>query len=472
MDAGVHTRGHSFRRRAGHGAGVYFRALGPSPVPYTTMLITASLLLLCTALTWPGPVAAGGGPRTQDLEGIFSGLTLDAARARAGETGQLVLLELASADAAESAAFDLDLWTDAEAVRWVEVECVAVRFEGAEAERLAGEYGVETRPAILLIEPDGLELRRMEAPLPGRKFSRNVRIIVSKREAISEARGALEAAPDDVRLRLTYAQVLVDAHMFSSALEQFDRVWEEGRGLESFKEDRLGLVVRTVNGMSQMYPKARGTLQRWRKAAMKELAEPLDISDPERLKGAAEEVGAINVRLDQTEPSLALFRRLKADPTAPQEAIDALFNRHVFQVLYNQKEFAELLDGCGDVFVRVDQAFGMYEGFLARKLSGELPEDEYMFVDALRNSAMIRASRYYEALLMTANLEEARDLASVVCNRLPHGDTYVTLMSAAKRARDRDEVRRLAEEAFERLTELEGVGRVREMYDKLPTKQH
>ena len=233
------------------------------------------LLVLFSAL----PVLAAG--QGQDL---FLDLDLEAARARAEQTDLLLLIELEAPDEELTRAFDELVWTDAEATRWVEVEAIAVRYGGAESDRLAALWGVEERPVILLQEPDGLELRRVSPPVTAKKFVRNMRLTVSNRAALSAAAHALMAAPEDLRVRLAYAQALLGAHLFAAALVEFDVLWESGRGDSAFREDRLGLVVRTVYGMTGTYPKARGTLNRWRKQAVAVLSQPPEAAELEVLK--------------------------------------------------------------------------------------------------------------------------------------------------------------------------------------------
>ena len=295
---------------------------------------------------------------------------------------------------------------------------------------------------------------------------RGIRLAVANRVELSEAIRALAAAPDDVWLRKAYGEVLVGARLYREALIEFEQVWEAGRPDESFREERLRVIVRLVSSITTFYPKARGTLVRWRKRAVQVLnAEPGTVELDDLLR-AAEELGAINARLDAGEQSQEMYRRLKARTDLPREVRQQLYDRHMFQVFYNQKAFAELLEGSGGVFPNVERALAIYERFLERELKDELTADELYNVPALRNSAIVRGARFYEALLRTGDLEQAIKLSDMLCQRLPLSETYISFMTAAKRSRMRDEVRRLGENGIALLTTEREVEKVRVVYDK------
>jgi len=430
-----------------------------------------SLGLLSLAL--PGARAPAGG---QDL---FRDLSFESAQAQASELELPLLVELESADPAETAAFDAAVWSDAKAVRYVEVEVLPVRYGGAEADRLAVRYGVEARPAVLVLEADGQELLRLVPPLSSSRFVRNLRLLTAHRGEISAARRAAEARPDDFEIGLAYAQTLTRVRLFGPALVEFERIWEFGHDEEGFRKEHLAFVVRTVANMITDNPKARNTLARWRERAVATLARASAEPTAEHpaptlreLMEAASEVGAINAQLDNREHSLQLYAQLGRDPNIPPEVLYALFNRHVFRLFYNDKRFADLIAGCGDVFLRADQAFNSYEEHLRLLNEGQLPADREYLVDALRKAATAQVGIYYEALLQTGKTEEAVQLADVVCNRYPLGETYVELMSAAKRAGARDEIRRLGEQALGRLQGSKEKAGVREVLEKTFPREH
>ena len=110
------------------------------------------------------------------------------------------------------------------------------------------------------------------------------------------------------------------------------------------------------------------------------------------------------------------------------------------------------------------------EEYARRKDEGQLSKEEFYLVDALRKAATSQVGIYYEALIRTDRTGEAVDLASLVCNRYPLGDTYVEFMSAAKRAGARAEIRRLGDEALERLSGPIEKSGVRALLDKTFSK--
>lgn len=414
-------------------------------------------LLLCAVLS---PLSA---PQAEDL--FFAG-NLAAARARAEQTGLMVMIELESPDQAETAAFDALVWTDAAAVRWVEVEVVAVRVSGAESDELAARWGIKQRPALLLQESDGLQLRVIRSSGGATGVVRSLRLTAKNRAEIRTAASAVRAAPESLEARMEYADVMARARLHREALEELEALWVSTRYVESARELRLGDIISRVTRMRGNYSKAGGTVNRWRKRAVGLLRQPPGEVEVAELVIAAEELGAINAKLYEADHSLEMYRKLKARSDLPPEVSQGLYNRHAGHVLFAEQAYEEFLEGSGGVLNNLEPALQTYGELFERGLAGDLGESGKIHLAMVGNLLRMRGSRYYEALLVTEDLAGAIALTDVLCARMPTAETYLNLMAVARRRRAPEELRRLGENGIALLPTAADVRKVSEVHTK------
>jgi thiol:disulfide interchange protein DsbD len=110
-------------------------------------------------LPGPGPAAAAAGAPAaagwleQDLEGAL---------ARAKATGRPVLVDTYADWCAQCKELDDRTWPDPQVAAWIRDHAVAVRIDTDKVRKdLASRLGILSYPTVILLDPDGRELRRI-----------------------------------------------------------------------------------------------------------------------------------------------------------------------------------------------------------------------------------------------------------------------------------------------------------------------
>ena len=380
------------------------------------------LPLLC--LAW-AQVPAG------EVAAPFQDLDFEAAAARATEAGRILLVALVAADSEDCRRMAAETWTAEDAVRWIEAEAVAVALDAPAHAELVLRYEVGVVPTVLWLDGDGAELGRLEGFAPPGRFIRAGGAALELRRSTVDLCGRLAASPGDPELWLALARAC--AGVPARALQAFDEAWRLGRDVPSFAHLRLGPVLTEVAALAQRYAPAKKALLRWRNAALEGLADP---TAPEALRSAVE-LAAINRARDDARSTAEQYERLRADPAAPREVLELLFDHQVAGLYYAEKRYAELLEGLGDVFVRTELAFAELEAERAKERASPPPPGEKRYPGPA--SALYgRIGMYLEVLLHVGREDggrgdEARELVDFVLLREPAAGAYVALWRGAKK---------------------------------------
>jgi hypothetical protein len=359
------------------------------------------------------------------VQAPFQDLDFEAAAARAMAEGRILLVALVAADSEDCRRLTAETWSNAEAVQWIEEEAVAIALEAREHALLLGSYEVHAIPTVLWLEAGGAELSRHEGFVPPGRLLKAGREALELERSIGELRGRLAEAPGDPELYLALARAC--AGVPARALQALEEAWRLGRGVPSFERARLGAVLTEVAALAREYDPARKALLRWRSAALEGLA------DPAAALRSAGELAAINRARGDPRATAEQYERLRADPAAPREVLEALFDHEVAGLYFAEKRYAELLEGLGDVFARTEQLLAELEADRARERASPPPAGERRFA-GLTQALHARTGMYLEALLHEGRGEEARDLIDFVLLREPAAGSYLALWRAAKKS--------------------------------------
>jgi thiol-disulfide isomerase/thioredoxin len=401
------------------------------------LLLAAPVL---AALIASAPVPSAVPPQ----DPVFQPVSYEQALELAHEGERLVVVWLVTEDCGDCDRMREKTWTNAAVQRWLEVEGVAVEIDAAARPDLVQAFAVESFPTLLFLERNGDEYHRASGYLKARQFVETFKGLHEGRLKLRMVKNALDEHPGDPVLRLDLARALVNLGLSQPGLDEYEAIWTSTR--DAAEHDRLHFVkVPTeVAAMAGRFQPARRALLKWRARALRVLAgeEP---GDP---VVAARELSSIHQQMHDPQAQLAAWEEARAREGTPPAVLDALFDDEVIGQLYGLKRYDELSVGLGDTLVRADALLQGLEDFRRREREDLLLPEEGNTVIVLENLLVAKTSMYLEVLLRAGRTEEAEDLAGLVLAKEPSAHSYSSMMNAARRARENELARRIAEEGL------------------------
>ena len=368
-------------------------------------------------------------------EGVFRDQSLEKARQAAANGGKrLVLVDFYTVWCGPCKKLHETTWKDQGVRDWLSKEAVCLKVDAEKDEALAAKYRINAYPTLLLLRPDGAEIDRLVGYRDAKTFLADAREALAGNDNLSRARKKLEGAnANDPMLRMSYADALQQKGRTEDALSEY--LWCFDHGLEhrpAFVGVRLSFLLSRITQLGRTHPAALDELRTRRDAARKAL---------ESGKGdvkAAMGFTALNVNLGETEQTLALYDRIKADNSQPATVRRYLFDQALDRLLI-AKRYKEVVANA-DAKAKVHELIARHD----------------QQKDRLRNDAALRAffkrkvstegAKYYEALLGSGDRTAAAELVALLTGFDPAG-AYTDLIAAAKRAGDSQAAAALAEEA-------------------------
>ena len=356
-------------------------------------------------------------------ESMFREMTLDRARQTASEGGKkLVLIDFYTVWCGPCKKLDETTWKDQGVRDWLAREAVCLKVDAEKDEALAGSYRVNAYPTILLLRPDGTEVDRLVGYRDPKAFLADAAEALAGNDSLSRARKALEGPnANDPMLRMAYGDALAQKGRAEDALSEY--LWCFDHGLEhsqAFVGVRLSFLLSKIAQLSRPVPTALDELRKRRDVAGKAIeAGKGDFS-------TAMGFAALNVNLNETDRTLALYDKVKGDAAKPLIR-DFLFDQSL-DLLLKARRYQEIVEGV-NARAKVLELVTRFEQTL------KLMPDDASLRDFMKKQVSLGGARYYEALIGSGDKARAAEVAAMLIKFDPD-EAYVPLIAAARRAGD------------------------------------
>ena len=301
------------------------------------------LLAFGVALALGGPALATE-PEIALAE-VFGDLDFDTALERAVEQDKLVLVDYWATWCVPCQEMDKTTWIDPEVAAWVKENAVAVRLDADVEVARAVEHGVISLPTVLLLRADGSEIDRFTGFKGAEDLLGEIEEGLTGKDAVVRAREKMEAAPEELSLRMRYGKALREAGRLEEALAQYLACWDAPLAEHTdFHELRASFLLDRIVELADQHPPALEALDARRK--MTEVA---------LLRGDGE-AGGGELAASLVHGYQGLNERLADDPGRPLELFDrvvaqgdrlagtrAVLLRDLAQDLLRDRRYATLL---------------------------------------------------------------------------------------------------------------------------------
>jgi hypothetical protein len=311
---------------------------------------------------------------------------------------------------------------------------VAIKMQGPHNWRLAQRYDVRGYPTLVFNSPDGTQVARHEGYVDETGFLDFGNYTVYDKSTLQLARERRDAEPENPDLRVVYARKLAVARDYRGAMQELLWCWDDA-GV------RTPYLLGEMQRLGQRYPLA---IQELRKRAR--VAEAAILGEEGTVQ-QARELALLNEYAGDVALTLATWSRLREEQKDPALA-DALFDS-VFIHLVEQKRYADVIDGAGDVMARVNHLIQDY-GVTAMTLTGDGDPDEEL-LGYLREDVVKSGARYYEAALGAGREDLARQIADRLTEFAPTGLTWTFLVERAAQLEAWDTARALHDAGMQKL---------------------
>lgn len=400
--------------------------------------------LLALALA---PVLALASPAE---EAFFQG-SVEAALAHAAENKvQMVVLDFRKEGSTASRKMAETTWQDPAVLEWIGKNALGVHLEAETSREQIQRYYVVKFPTVVLVNAKGDEIDRFEDYLGPQHFLREVPKSYRARGLLARAHRELRDKPDDPRARLDYARALMKANRLKGALDHYLFAWDRTRGAAGFERERYYGILKDVMLIARSDKLAREELRKRRNTAHQMLTSP---RGREHRIDYAREVAALSKFIDQSPYTLDVWHEMRAKEDTPQEILDTLFGLDVQLMLYMDKRYEELLEGVGDPLVLMDSMMLDLERQQELEQRAIFAQNEKRQpgpgLESRRNRAVAEAGRYVESLFAVGRDRDADSLIDLVLTFDDRPESFIAMISAAKRGKRPDRARQIADRGLE-----------------------
>ena len=396
------------------------------PFRVCCLTVAAALLLSLPAL----PVRA---------EEPFASGSFQAACALAGKTRRIVLVDFYTTWCGPCKMLDETTWKDKTVRTWLTQAAISRKIDAEKQTGLAAKYKIGAYPTILLLKPDGTEIDRLIGFRDPKTFLTEVKQALAGKDSIARAKAKLTAkSKNDAMERMNYADALAQKGRNAEALKEYLWCLDEGnKYTPGFYGVRLSFLLSDIMRLGEQYPPALAALKQRRDAARASLVKGSADTD------IAADFAAYNENLGQQADTLTVYDRVKSQKS---QASTALF-RSISPLLLEQKRYADLIAGTGDLSAHVDVELATF-----RLMSANAQTDKqavaYKEAMAYMKGELVKTvGGYYEALLGTDKTTEADALRDKLLAFDAGAATYGELMRHATRAGKPEAAQKLKESA-------------------------
>jgi len=356
----------------------------------------------------------------------FHAVSLEEACQLARDESKLVFVFVTEPRGSAFPYLERPTWGDWRAIDLLIRETVAVKLEAQQNAAELQRYEIEKHPAMLLLNPDGSERRRITGELAAEQLMELLAADLSGEDSLARVREAVERAEgEDPFARERLAQALARCGKLSQALEEYLWCLEVGlRENVPYAAARRRLLLKGVVSLAEQPPPAREALMERRAAMEQTLRSERDSAN------LARDLAELNRCLGDEARNLALYDRL---PTR-SKARHILFDRVLDQLVAHRRY--------GDVLAALEplRAFSE-EARLARILGGSDERGpEASQRRGTRAFAVARGAKLLEALAGTGRAAEARALVDAILRYDATPETRALLKQHAGRVQNQEVV--------------------------------
>lgn len=129
-------------------------------MPRAATAVILGLSLLFAGCHKESETKSGGHAGGGKAEGVFSGLTLDDAKAKAQAENKLVMIDFYADWCGPCKALDSTTWPDPKVVDWLKQNAIAIKLNVDEHRPIAQKFNVRAIPLIVILDGSGKELAR------------------------------------------------------------------------------------------------------------------------------------------------------------------------------------------------------------------------------------------------------------------------------------------------------------------------
>lgn len=187
----------------------------------TTLLLLAGVIVSAIAL---GVSSLSAGPDTIAWEREY-----DAALARARTEHKLIIADMFTDWCVLCKQMDAETFADRGVIASMSDKYVWLKLNTEteeDGERLQREFGIDSYPAILILDAQGDEIDRIERFLPPPQFRQTIESIITSPDSLANLRKAAEEQPASVLARYALADKLLKQKNHLKAAAEFRKVVE------------------------------------------------------------------------------------------------------------------------------------------------------------------------------------------------------------------------------------------------------
>ncbi len=108
-----------------------------------------------------GPAAGADGDKATTKDFLFTGLSFNAAKAKAAESGKLVMIDFGAEWCGWCKKLDENTWKDPKVQGWLKEKAICLKVDTDELKGIAAQYRVSGIPVIAFVDGSGKMVKRL-----------------------------------------------------------------------------------------------------------------------------------------------------------------------------------------------------------------------------------------------------------------------------------------------------------------------
>jgi thiol-disulfide isomerase/thioredoxin len=370
----------------------------------------------------------------------FHAMAFDQALAKAAKERRVVIVDFYTTWCGPCKRLEKETWGNPGVRSWLAAKAVAVKIDAEKDEVLAKRFRVTAYPTIVLLKSDGKEVDRWVGCRDAKTFLGEVGDALAGRDTVTVLKAKLaklkKGDKEEPGLRVELGEALAGRNRPEAALREFLWAFDNSTSFPELAGVRVSYWLRTISRFGASYPPALAALRarrdRAREAVMAGRVTAGTVGNLSSLNDHLKE----GSKTLEVYDSLARSRRLRA---ADRE----LFFRWIFDTLMEKRRYADVTVAVPDPIAAVKGEIEGVAGF--KKYASQFTRRQRReILKYLREDAVEKSGRYYEAFLGAGNKELAGKIRDGVLAFDSSGATFVRLIEAAARAGDPAAARELA----------------------------